>query len=279
MDGDYYLDVTVKSISVRSKIAVVRFDNGGTLEVAINELEQPLTSDVNERFGYFRTLAGLTLQKKLPALIVSGEGGIGKSFELQGLLALNGLVEDEHYMMIKGATTARGLFDLLDSNQDRICIFDDCDSGLRDKEAQNIYKTVLDTTGKRKVSWNTFKKGRETFEFRGSAIFLSNMDKDDLPQPIISRSLIVDLFMTPEEKITRMEFILPTLQPSVPLEEKIEVLRIIDKYKYTIYDLNLRTLIKALVVYHESKASSTLEEALNIVRYTVLNGSAHISRK
>lgn len=242
-------------------------------------LEKPLASDVNERFDYFRDLTKLVMHGKLKSLFVSGEGGIGKSFTLAELLSLENFVEDgeidpvtgvQHlnfdYVRVKGYTTAKALFNLLQENHSKLIIFEDCDSALTDTTAQNILKAVLDTYERRRVSWNT-NDGKVSFDFKGSVIFLSNKNKEDVNQAIISRSVIIDLFMSREEIIERMEFLLPGLDcaASLTIEEKFDVLRVIDKYKHTVQDLNLRTLIKALIVYENGKD-------INLTRYQIVNG-------
>lgn len=277
-DGAYY-DCVIKQFIRGNRFAKVFVEELDREYITpIGLLEKPLSSDVNERFEYFRDLTTMVIRGKLKSLFVSGEGGIGKSHTLNEVLELNNFVEKGDgqlgedgiekfdYIRIKGYTTARAMFDYLRENNDKLFIFEDCDSALTDPTAQNILKAILDTYDRRRVSWFS-KNENASFEFHGSVIFLSNKNKTDISQAIISRSAIIDLFMSEEEKIERMEFLLPTINVAKTLtdEERLDVLRLIDRYKYTISDLNLRTLIKALIVYEESKN-------LDLTRYQILNG-------
>ena len=56
--------------------------------------------------------------------------------------------------------------------------------------------------------------------------------------------MVVDLSMTPIEKIERMRSVLETVEPKIPLEVKSESLDLIESYRDDIKDLNFRTLIK-----------------------------------
>jgi len=262
-EGNYF-DVTIETMSVRTQRAIVVDEDNVKYDVHINNLERPLLANVNERFDYFRQLTTLTMEGKLYSLIVSGEGGIGKSHMIGELLEFMSLKEEKDYLYIKGFSTAKALYNLLKEHAEKLVIFDDCDNIMTDAIGQNILKAVLDTTKSRRVSWLT-DLGESSFVFQGSAIFLTNKNKDKIPQALISRSLVVDLYMTPEEKIERMRYLVPTLDAGASLtaDEKNAVLDVIDKYKGTIHDLNVRTVVKALLVYENTKD-------MDIVRYQVL---------
>ena len=261
-----YMDVTVDLI-MRGGRARVTNENSVSYEIATNLLEKPLSADINERFSYFKSLATLVMEKKLRSLFVTGEGGIGKSFTVQEILEFEELQEETDYVMVKGYTTARAMYNTLRDNAEKIIIFDDCDPALTNPEGKGILKASLDTYDKRVVSWLTAKGGSERFQFNGSVIFLSNKNRESVDQAILSRSIVVDLYMTEDEKIERMGFILEGLNCVSQLtpEERWEVLNMIDKYKYTIQELNLRTLIKGLIVYEQTKD-------LEVVKYQILNG-------
>jgi len=262
-DGGYF-DVTVQSLNVRTGMARIVDEDGIEYDIRTSKLERPLLANVNERFEYFRQLTDLTMDGKLYSLIASGEGGIGKSHMIGEMLELKDLKEETHFLHIKGFSTAKALYNLLKDHSEKLVIFDDCDNILTDPIGQNILKAVLDTSKSRRVRWLTNLE-ESSFVFTGSAIFLTNKNKDKIPQALISRSLVVDLYMTPEEKIERMRYLVPTLDAGATLtvEEKNAVLDVIDKYKDTIHDLNVRTVVKALLVYENTKD-------IDIVRYQVL---------
>ena len=65
---------------------------------------------------------------------------------------------------------------------------------------------------------------------------------DTINDAILSRSLTVDLSMTPVEKIQRMSFILPNILPDYDLHIKQEALEFLNLKKDDV-NLNLRSLI------------------------------------
>lgn len=263
-EGEYF-DVKILRNNVRTgKSIVLDEENGEEYEIRTSKLEPPLAVDVNDRFDYFRQLTELTMQGKLFSLIASGEGGIGKSFTVGEMVKYLNLTEEKDYLNLKGYSTARALFDVLKEHSSKLFIFDDFDNILTDAIGQNILKAVLDTSKTRRVRWMT-NKGEESFVFTGSAILITNKNKDKIPQAIISRSLLVDLYMTAEEKIERMRHLVHTLEAGTTLtaDEKNDVIDLIDKFKNTIQDLNIRTVVKALLVYENTRN-------MDIVRYQIL---------
>ena len=44
-----------------------------------------------------------------------------------------------------------------------------------------------------------------TFRFKGRVIFISNMTQDKIPQPVVSRSLLIDIALTDNEMLERMK--------------------------------------------------------------------------
>lgn len=268
---DSYIDVKVKRIQKRLKQAIIEMPSGNERTVSLKELEAPLNPDINTRFHYFEKMVKLALNRRIPSLIVAGKGGIGKSFTLSNMIKSEEL-EEADYMVIKGYSTALALYETLYNYSNKIVVFDDCDSILKDSNALNILKSVLDSYSERKVSWLTSGSRRVSsappyYIFSGTVIFLSNWDKEDFDQTILSRSVMIDLHMTEDELIDRMKKIIDFLDVGKDLSrrEKLKVISIISKYKKTVSDLNLRTLRKALSIYEESKD-------MELVRYQILNG-------
>lgn len=265
---DTFTDVMVKRVHSRGRLADVCFVDNPRKVITVESrlLEKPIDADVNERFRYFGELSELVLQKRLKSLFVSGEGGIGKSFTVSQCIQLAGLQEDVDFNLVKGHITPFALYQTLEKNKDIVNIFDDCDGILDDTTCLMMLKAVLDTYDVRKVSWLTSRGGGGSFVFNGSVIFLSNRSKEDVDDAIMSRSVVVDLYMTPAEKIQRMEHILPHLEVGgyISDDDRRAVLEMIDKYKHTISNLNLRTLIKGLTVMQATCK-------MDLVRYQILN--------
>jgi hypothetical protein len=80
------------------------------------------------------------------------------------------------------------------------------------------------------------------FNFTGRIIFISNKNKDKIDEAVLSRSLTVDLSMTPSEKIERMEYILEDILPDYPMDVKTDALNFLNENKDNC-QLNMRTLI------------------------------------
>jgi hypothetical protein len=189
----------------------------------------------------------MVIDNKTYSLIVTGEGGLGKSFSIKESIKKANLKEDE-YLFIKGFSTAKMLYRTFYENNGKLIIFDDCDSVLKDKIALNILKGALDSYSVRTISWNAefplHDSLPNSFEFRGRVIFISNLLYDNLDQALKSRSMNVDLHMSPEDKIERMEHILKDVLPDFPYEVKRDALDLIKQYLSYIRDLNVRTLEK-----------------------------------
>tara|TARA_B110000977_G_C10979145_1_gene455435 strand:- start:659 stop:1195 length:537 start_codon:yes stop_codon:yes gene_type:complete len=72
------------------------------------------------------------------------------------------------------------------SDENSVLVFDDCDSVLLDDTSLNLLKGALDSGKKRKISWlsDSHMLRREgvpdTFEFKGSVIFITNLKFDKM---------------------------------------------------------------------------------------------------
>lgn len=200
---------------------------------------------INKRFEILTDLTSMVVNNITPSLIVTGEGGLGKTFTVTKAIEDMGLSND-NFVFFKGYSTARGLYNTLYDNNGKLIVFDDCDSVLEDKVAINILKSALDSYDKREISWMAnMRKGDEypqQFEFTGRIIFISNKSKEKIDGAILSRSLVVDLSMTPAEKIERMRTIVPNILPGFSDEVKEDALWFLDNNKEK-YDINMRTLI------------------------------------
>jgi hypothetical protein len=201
--------------------------------------------NINERFEFLNKLTGMVVDGITPSLIITGQGGLGKSHTVLSIVKEKELFPFE-YHIIKGYSTARGLYNTLFDNNNKLIIFDDCDSILEDKVAINILKSALDSYETRRISWsakmNKNDEYPQSFDFGGRIIFISNKSRKSIDDAILSRSLTVDLTMTPEEKIERMNHIIEGILPDYPLDVKKDALNYLDEKKYEI-QLNLRSLI------------------------------------
>lgn len=235
----------------------------------ISKEQKPATSskfNINERFGFVENLVEMIAAGLTPSAVITGEGGLGKTYTVNKTLVAQGLKDlsdagaleigstinrKDSYVTVKGYSTPKGLYRTLYENKDSVIVFDDCDSILKDPVALNLLKSALDSYGKRIISWNAeagFGRDDElprSFEFKGRVIFISNLSQDKIDQAIRSRSMMVDLSMTEDQKIERMETIAMSdeFMPEFEQSMKADALKVIKELKDDAKEISLRTLI------------------------------------
>ena len=235
----------------------------------ISEQQKPQVSDkfgINERFGFVEKLVNMVSSGVQPSAVITGQGGLGKTYTVMKTLQAAGIQDynevvrklaigsridmSKLYVTIKGYSTPKGLFRTLFENNKAVIVFDDCDSILKDPVALNLLKGALDSYGKRIISWNAESFGKDddlprSFEFKGKVIFISNMDQNNIDQAIRSRSMMIDLSMTDDQKIDRMEFIAKSDEflPEYDADHKADALALIREIKEEVKEISLRTLI------------------------------------
>jgi len=99
---------------------------------------------INQKFEFLNKLTSMVIDGITPSLIICGPGGLGKTHTVLNTIEQKELYPFE-WQMIKGYSTARGLYNTLFDNNGKLIIFDDCDSVLEDKVAINILKGALDS--------------------------------------------------------------------------------------------------------------------------------------
>lgn len=274
--GNYFCKVGSKTIKSYSKPYVERRVKAmvGDVEVAIAAaVEKSNRYDINTRFGFVEKLVNMVATGVQPSAVITGEGGLGKTYTVTKTLEANGFKDISDladfqvgsvmntrkcFTMIKGYSTAKGLYRTLFENQKSVVVFDDCDAVLKDPVALNLLKGALDSYGKRIISWNADMKDDDlprSFEFTGRVIFISNMDQDRIDQAIRSRSMMIDLSMTLDQKIDRMEFIAASDEflPEYDATIKADALALIRKIKSECKEISLRTLIAVSKVRASNK--------------------------
>ena len=218
---------------------------------------------INARFGFVEKLVSMVADGVQPSAVITGEGGLGKTFtvtktlEAKGYKDISDLAEFQVgavinarkcFTFVKGYSTPKGLYRTLFENNKSIVVFDDCDSVLKDPVALNLLKSALDSYGKRIISWNADMRDDDlprSFNFEGRVIFISNLDEGKIDQAIRSRSMMIDLSMTTDQKIERMETIAaaPEFLPEYDSTVKADALALIREIKDDVKEISLRTLI------------------------------------
>ena len=264
--GNYVAKVGSKTIKSYSKTYVERKLRAmvGDIETAQNAAsEKESRYDINTRFGFVEKLVTMVATGVQPSAVITGEGGLGKTFTVTKTLDAAGykdisdlaefqvgtiLQKSKCYTMVKGYSTAKGLYRTLFENNNSVIVFDDCDAVLKDPVALNLLKGALDSYGKRVISWNADMRDDDlprSFNFEGRVIFISNMDQDKIDQAIRSRSMMIDLTMSLDAKIDRMEYIAKSAEfmPEYNKVVKTDAMNLIKELKGEAKEISLRTLI------------------------------------
>ena len=258
------LNAKAKALNITSTVDGEFSEASGAVVAAVVEPE--IKFDVNERFEFLADYVDMVADGDRKSTIVVGEGGLGKSFTVMNRLAKKGMknvadmeiganvmydIDRTTFVVVKGYSTAKGLFRTLYENRGRLIVFDDCDSILKDPTAANLLKAALDSYDERWVTWNAESFGEsdlpKSFQFLGGVIFISNMSMAAIPQAVITRAAAVDVSMTRQEVIDRMRTIAQdeNFLPNIELPLKLEAVDFIQSVVGSpqIKTLNLRTLI------------------------------------
>jgi hypothetical protein len=219
---------------------------------------------INQRFGFLEQMVTMIADGTMPSCVITGEGGLGKSYTVMTSLDTAGLKNitdltalavgtkintSKAYRVVKGFSTAKGLYRTLFESNGMTIVFDDCDSILKDDVARNLLKGALDSYSKRYISWMADMRDDDlpkSFEFTGRVIFVSNMPLDKIDQAIRTRCMVVDLSMSEAQKVERMEVIAQSedFLPEVSDVAKTAALVFLKSYIGQIPNLSLRSLIQ-----------------------------------
>jgi len=274
--GNYFAKVGSKTIKSYSKAYVERRVKAmvGDVAAAVEAAtEKQNRYGINERFGFVEKLVTMVATGVQPSAVITGEGGLGKTYTVTKTLESHGYKDISDladfqvgqvintrkcFTMIKGFSTAKGLYRALFENNKSIIVFDDCDAVLKDPVALNLLKGALDSYGKRIISWNADMRDEDlprSFNFEGRVIFISNMDQDRIDQAIRSRSMMIDLSMSHDQKIDRMEYIAQSADflPEFSLAHKKDALELIRELANEAKEISLRTLISVTKIRSANK--------------------------
>jgi hypothetical protein len=181
-------------------ISDIEYTNGMTTEptavpepIRATETDEQAMDRIRERFDILHEMTKATVSGDIRAMIVSGPPGVGKSFgveqEIDKATMFDKLAGKRlRAEVVKGSATPIGLYQTLYKYSDANCVvvFDDCDSILLDDVALNLLKGALDSGKKRKISWLSESSSLrregipDSFEFKGSAIFITNLKFDKM---------------------------------------------------------------------------------------------------
>jgi ATPase family associated with various cellular activities (AAA) len=242
------------------------------IQKVLTETDEEIMKRLGQRFDILEDMTRAVKRGDVRAMIVTGPPGVGKSFGVEKVLSKHDVFADvandsklKKYEVVKGAMSAIGLYKKLYEFQDKKCIlvFDDCDSVLLDDLSLNILKAALDSGKKRMIHWNTDSRSLSqegmpnSFEFKGGAIFISNIKFDhvrskklrDHLEALESRCHYLDLTIdTTREKILRIKQVVRDCgmldEYGFDDEGKAEVVNFIETNKDRMRELSLRMVLK-----------------------------------
>ena len=158
---------------------------------ASNKSDEERIQEIGERFEILTDMTKAAISGDIRAMIVSGPPGVGKSYSVEREIEKASLLDKladrpVRADVVKGSATPIGLYQTLYKFSDPNCVvvFDDCDSILLDDVSLNLLKGALDSGKKRKISWLSESSALrregipDSFEFKGSVIFITNLKFD-----------------------------------------------------------------------------------------------------
>ena len=232
------------------------------------ESDEEIIERIRERFDMLKDMTKAVKKGDVRAMIVSGPPGVGKSHGVEEVLdrykTMEHLGAAKKYEIVKGAMSPIGLYVKLFnySDKDNVIVFDDCDAVFDEPLALNILKAALDSKKKRTIHWNTdsFKLRNEgvpdSFEFKGSAIFITNLKFDQVKskklkshlEALESRCHYMDLTIDSErDKMLRIKQVIRDgMLDAYTLSDEVkeDIIDFVDINKKRLRELSLRTVLK-----------------------------------
>ena len=269
VDGNAVNGFPDRNIKIKVSSAESYEDAGKAKVTEREETDEETIDRLRERFDMLEDMTRACKKGDVRAMIVSGPPGVGKSFGVEKVLGRHDMIatlseSQPKYEVVKGAMSAIGLYCKLYkfADKDNVIVFDDCDSVFSDELCLNILKAALDSKKTRRIHWNTdsFKLRNEgvpdSFEFKGSAIFITNIKFDNVKskkmrdhlEALESRCHYIDLTIdTEREKMLRIKQITEDgmLNEYGFHESKVdEIVDYVDINKKKLRELSLRSVLK-----------------------------------
>lgn len=285
----------------------VRIEDSGAVAVAppSNVTAPAIISKsftIDQKFKMMEELVKMTIRGSSKGMLITGKGGIGKTYTVLDMLNRMGKTdwmkaraeagvteistEDEDdtieekveqlaelgirgdYVIFKGYASAAALYRLLYEHKNRIIIFDDCDSILKNEDAVNVMKGALDTYEERWVSWNTNAAVSDLppcFKFEGQVIIISNSEMEKVNEAVRTRCFKVDVSMSPQQRVQRMRSVLPKIMPEIAIEYKEDALALMTANLDVAVDVSFRSLMNMIKL----RVEPDLEDWADVAVYSL----------
>jgi hypothetical protein len=233
----------------------------------VTETDDQIETKLAERFSVLEDLTKAAVRGVVPALIVSGPAGLGKSFTVEKVLEdhdPDGAVSTQ----IKGYARATGLMKQLYKHRHpgNVVVFDDADAIFYDDVSLNILKAATDSSKKRVISWMSEAKFEDEdgdiiprrFEFKGTIVFITNIDFDALIdrghklaphlQALMSRAHYIDLALkTKRDYYVRIKQVVKQgmlAKAGFDHDEEHDIMRFVEANFDKLRETSLRSVIK-----------------------------------
>ena len=270
-------DIRIKVDGVASYEFVTEGDEAvaSIVEPVATVSDEERMAEIAERFEILTEMTKAAVSGDIRAMIVSGPPGVGKSYgvelEVEKACLFDQIAGKKlRAEVVKGSATPIGLYQALYKYSDPNCVlvFDDCDSILLDDVCLNLLKGALDSGKKRKISWlsesSTLRREGipDSFEFRGSVIFITNLKFDTMKSQKLrdhldalqSRCHYLDLTLdTMRDKVLRIKQIAKTgaLFEDMDITDVgcDEIIGFMDTNQMKLREMSLRMAIKIAQLY------------------------------
>lgn len=192
---------------------------------------------------------------RINSIFVYGNPGTGKSYDI--INTLNELGSD--YKLYKG-NVIKGTDDLFrllynnrgDAKNNKILVFDDADKVIQNTDI-NIWKTILENTPEREITYVDVKRNKNknisdippVFSFFSSVIFISNSPK--LNSAIASRSVVLNVKLSNEQALEKIEATLKEFLPDIEMKIKREALEYAREISNGIKNVDYRSVEKIII--------------------------------
>lgn len=209
-------------------------------------LSDKVFADPETVFEDIEDVLSIVASKEWRTLVVCGMGGIGKTFHItEGPRSLKSLLgpEGEKWTYHSGTKAAPfSFYKTLFQERDKIIVFDEADSILKNPDIIMMLKPILDTSGDNMAEYMSGTKnmvgmskediedystfvdseladgkmlgnGRDQvqlpskFKFTGGMVFISNMRANQIEQAIMSRSIFIDVYLAEQDVLKRIKSI------------------------------------------------------------------------
>ena len=185
-----------------------------------------------------------------------GAAGMGKTHIVRHVL-------DEMkvpYVLYGGHITLAESYEFLFENKDKLIFFDDVSQVVNKVEIMELLKQALNLSGNKRILNYRSKKALRPnvpnqFEFEGRIIFAFNKMEADNPnvKAIIDRAPLIEVSFSRKEILDAFHNIARIEGGGLPIEEKMEIVKEVEKNTNSSVDLSLRKLYLSFNVYKSFK--------------------------